>query len=43
MKGEWRFATMEYGVPCVQMVGINWMQLLFVNSWDTIDKEVSRS
>ena len=33
-KDEWRFATMEYGGQCVQiMAGMKWMLVSSVNSW----------
>ena len=31
-KVELRFATMEYGGQCVTMVGMKWMQMLFVSN-----------
>ena len=33
VKDEWRYATVEYGVQCVQIVGIKWMQIYSVHSY----------
>ena len=40
-KDEWRFATMEYGEQCAQiMVGIKWMLTWSANSWVSAIKEL---